>query len=121
MSLNVFKLNNSSKPIFYALQAYYGVGRRTAGWFCKRFGLSFMLKTNEIPIDKIKGIYKVMDKYLTVEAERKSLIAIDIQNLMRIKSFRGVRLEKGLPVRGQRARTNGATQRRRPIKKLVDV
>jgi small subunit ribosomal protein S13 len=121
MALNVYKLDNSQKPIYYALQRYYGIGPRTARWLCLQFGISFMMRTNDIPRRKIVRIYKFMDRHLTLENELRVLVARDIQNLMQIKCFRGVRLEKGLPVRGQRARTNGNTQRKHPIKKLTEI
>lgn len=118
MAINVYKIEGSKKSIFLALQAYYGIGSRTATFICRMFGLSPDLLAKNLPKFKLKQIYKFMDRHMIVESELKMLIDMDIQKLMQIKSFRGVRLEKGLPVRGQRARTNGNTQRKRPIKKL---
>jgi len=119
MALNIYKLERSRKSIFLALQTYYGIGQRTATFICRTFGLKPSLLIQSLPKRKLKRIYKFMDRHMTVESELKILTEMDIQKLMQIKSFRGVRLEKGLPVRGQRARTNGNTQRRRPIKKIV--
>lgn len=118
MSINVYKLERSTRPIVYALQTYFGIGQQTASYICKLFGITPFLFMKFVPKRKIKQIYQFMDRYVTVETELRTLIDVDVQKLMRIKSFRGIRLEKGLPVRGQRARTNGNTQRRRPIKKI---
>lgn len=120
MALNVFKLNNTKKPIFYALQSYYGIGPQTASWLCKMFGLSKRIPTHQVPRQKILKMYRFMDEGLTLEHELKTIVDVNIQNLMKCKCFRGIRLEKGLPVRGQRARTNGSTQRKRPIKKVIE-
>lgn len=120
MALNIYKLGITDKSIFYELQTYYGIGRRTANWLCRMFGLAEQLPANQVPKHKLFKMYEFMDKNMVLEHELRVLTDINIQNLMKCKSFRGIRLEKGLPVRGQRARTNGSTQRKRPIKKQID-
>lgn len=120
MAINVFKLNDFDKTIFYALQTYYGVGPATARKLCNKFGISINAHVSDLPTSKFKQLYNFMDKQLFLEMERRIAVDIDIQRLMQIKSFRGVRLEKGQPVRGQSSRSNGGTQRRRPIKKQVE-
>jgi small subunit ribosomal protein S13 len=120
MTINVYKLNNPKKTIFFSLQSYFGLGPATAKWLCEKFGISPRAKISELPQFKFKQLYSFMDKRLVLESERKVSVDIDIQKLMQIKSFRGIRLEKGQPVRGQSGRTNGSTQRRKPIKKQVE-
>jgi small subunit ribosomal protein S13 len=120
MAINTFKLEQSHYPIFYALQLYYGLGPFTAKKLCIMFGVSPIALVSELPKSKIKKFYRYLDKRLILETERKVTADINIQNLMKIKSFRGVRLEKGQPVRGQSSRTNGGTQRRRPILKIIE-
>jgi small subunit ribosomal protein S13 len=121
MAINVFKLESSKKSIFLALQSYYGLGPSLAKNLCAKFGILPSAKINELPRFKFKQLYQFMDRRLILETECKIISDVNIQKLMQIKSFRGVRLEKGQPVRGQRSRTNGSTQRHKPIKKQVEA
>lgn len=105
-------LNN--KPIQFSLQKIYGIGKQHSSLFCKQLGFSKNLKTSELSKDQItKLIKKIVNSDLIITNELKKLQVFLLQNLINIKSYRGLRRLQGLPVRGQRTHTNSRTSKRR--------
>jgi small subunit ribosomal protein S13 len=65
----------------------------------------------ELTDDEVNRIRELIDKTVTVEGELRKQVRTDIQRLIEINSYRGIRHRRGLPVRGQRTKTNARTKR----------
>ena len=91
----------------------YGIGKSTASKILNDAGISEDKKVNEWNDDEINLIRKFITENVKVEGELRSEIQLNIKRLMDIGCYRGVRHRKGLPVRGQRTRTNSRTRKGR--------
>jgi small subunit ribosomal protein S13 len=94
-----------------ALTYIYGIGRSTAEKILAQAGVDESTKTNDWNDDNIRTISKIIADDLKVEGELKTEVAMSIKRLMDIVCYRGLRHRKGLPVRGQRTRTNARTRK----------
>lgn len=104
----------NEKPLLFSLQKIYGIGEYQASHICKVLGFSKNLKTSEMSQEQIFKLVKVVEKSnMILTSELKKLQALSLKNLVEIKSYKGLRRLKGLPVRGQRTHTNSRTSRRR--------
>jgi len=109
---------SDNKHLGISLTAIYGIGKTRALLICKTLQLSpdVRLKAlNEVDIDRIR---EQVAKF-TVEGDLRREMAMSIKRLMDLGCYRGLRHRKGLPVNGQRTRTNARTRKgpRRPIRK----
>jgi len=106
------------KHAVIALTAIYGIGRKTATNICTEVGILPSVKIKELPEEKLDQIRSVISK-ITVEGDLRREVSMSIKRLMDLGCFRGVRHRRGLPLRGQRTRTNARTRKgpRKPIKK----
>ena len=101
-----------------ALTAIFGIGRTTARKICEAAGVAFSIKVKDLSdadMDKLRdGVSRQ-----TVEGDLRREVTMNIKRLMDLGCYRGVRHRKGLPVRGQRTRTNARTRKgpRKAIKK----
>ena len=106
------------KHLVISLTAIYGIGRTRAAEICDRLGLNpatKVIKLEEAEIDKIR---EEVARY-TVEGDLRRETAMNIKRLMDLGCYRGIRHRRGLPLRGQRTRTNARTRKgpRRPVRK----
>ena len=102
-----------NKSIFFALQDIYGVGNTRAFLICKKLGFSINLKVKDLSENQIVQILSVINSLEFVLAhDLKKLKLGLVKKLVFIKSYRGLRRVRGLPVRGQRTHTNAKTSRR---------
>lgn len=101
-----------------ALTAIYGVGRQTAKGICEKVGISSNAKLKDLSEDKVEAIRKVIAS-MTVEGDLRREVSMNIKRLMDLGCYRGVRHRRGLPLRGQRTRTNARTRKgpRKPVTK----
>jgi small subunit ribosomal protein S13 len=101
-----------------ALTSIYGVGRHTANVICAKIGISPSIKIKELSEEQLEAIRGVIAK-MTVEGDLRREVSMNIKRLMDLGCFRGIRHRRGLPLRGQRTRTNARTRKgpRKPIKK----
>lgn len=106
-----------------ALTYLYGLGRKSAANICASLGIDPAMRARELDETHIGEIVKLLqsDEY-TVEGDLRRQIAQDIRRLIAIGSYRGSRHKKGLPVRGQRSKTNARTRkgRRRTVGAIRD-
>jgi len=107
----------NDKVLYISLSYLYGVGRAVALRLCHTLGLDPCLRAGNLPEDSIAKINGYLDKEVTAEGQLRRAIQQDILRLKDIKSYRGVRHRRNLPVRGQRTRTNART--RKGVKKTV--
>lgn len=101
-----------------ALTAIYGIGRTRARKVCVEAGVNPASKIKELTEAEIEGLREQVGRF-TVEGDLRREVSMNIKRLMDLGSYRGIRHRRGLPLRGQRTRTNARTRKgpRRPIKR----
>lgn len=101
-----------------ALTAIYGIGRQTARNICIGLTINPSLKIKELTEEQLESIRTVISK-MTVEGDLRREVSMNIKRLMDLGCYRGIRHRRGLPLRGQRTRTNARTRKgpRKPIRK----
>lgn len=106
------------KHAVIALQAIYGIGNTRAKAICVEAGISENVKIRELSEDQIEKLREQVAKY-TVEGDLRREVTMSIKRLLDLGCYRGIRHRRGLPVRGQRTKTNARTRKgpRKPIKK----
>ena len=100
-----------NKKIEYALTYIYGIGLTSAQSILKESKINFDTRAKDLTEEEINEIKKIIDKKYKVEGERRSEVTMSIKRLMDIGSYRGLRHRRGLPVRGQRTKTNARTRK----------
>lgn len=104
---------HENKSIFFALKNIYGIGKKNAFNICKKLGFSENLKVKSLSKEQIKKLLKLVENSgIVITSDLKKVRNLTLKNLIFIKSYRGLRKIKGLPVRGQRTHTNGRTARK---------
>ena len=102
-----------NKSVVFALTRVYGIGEKTAYLICKKLGFSINLKTKDLTQEQVEEIIQLVDSSnLTLNNELKKLRSLNLKTLVSIKSYRGLRRVRGLPVRGQRTHTNAKSSRK---------
>lgn len=99
------------KRIEYALTLLYGIGWARSGKILEQVQVGKSKKVKDLSETDMKRIIKVIDKGYKIEGDLREQITGDIKRLREIGSYRGLRHLKGLPVRGQRTRSNARTKR----------
>ncbi|MDR3712181.1 MAG: 30S ribosomal protein S13 [Puia sp.] len=89
----------------------YGIGRSTAQYILNQAGISLDKKVNEWNDDELNAIRNLITNEFKVEGALRSEVQMNIKRLLDIACYRGLRHRKGLPVRGQRTRTNSRTRK----------
>ena len=93
-----------------ALTAIYGIGRTSARKICASAGVGYSTKIKDVSDGDMEKLREGVSKY-TVEGDLRREVTMNIKRLMDLGCYRGVRHRKGLPVRGQRTRTNARTRK----------
>jgi small subunit ribosomal protein S13 len=101
----------NDKQIQYSLTYLYGVGFKTARDLCEKLGINPATPAHAITEDQIGLIASTLERDYTVEGPLRRQITQNISRLREIKSYRGMRHRQGLPVRGQRTKTNSRTRK----------
>ena len=99
------------KPVFIALTYIYGIGRTRANTIVARTNIEPTKRVRELTEDEVGRIRELIDREYTVEGDLRREVNLNIKRLMEIGCYRGLRHRRGLPVRGQRTRTNARTRR----------
>ena len=99
------------KKIYVSLGYLYGVGRPLAIKILSKAGISPDVRAKNLTDDEISRITNIIQKEYTAEGALRRDIAMNVKRLMDIQSYRGFRHKRGLPVRGQRTRTNARTRK----------
>ncbi|GAA0539403.1 30S ribosomal protein S13 [Chitinophaga japonensis] len=89
----------------------YGIGRSTAQYILTKSGIDFNKKVKDWNDDEQAAIRNVINNEIKVEGQLRSEVQMNIKRLLDIACYRGLRHRKGLPVRGQRTRTNSRTRK----------
>ena len=99
------------KRIEIGLTYIYGIGRKTASDILKATGVNPDIRVKDMSEDDVSKLREYIDKHLQVEGDLLRSVALDIKRLTEIGCYRGLRHRKGLPVRGQRTKTNARTRK----------
>ena len=99
------------KRIEIALTYIYGIGRKTATDICAATGVNPDVRVRDLSEDDAAKLREYIDHNCRVEGDLRRDVAFDIKRLIEIGSYRGLRHRKGLPVRGQRSKTNARTRK----------
>ncbi|TMB99499.1 MAG: 30S ribosomal protein S13 [Chloroflexi bacterium] len=99
------------KRVDVSLGYIYGIGRPSATKICTQINVPADTKVRSLTDDEVARIREYIDKNYVVEGELRKQVRQDIQRLIEINSYRGIRHRRGLPARGQRTRTNARTKR----------
>jgi small subunit ribosomal protein S13 len=89
----------------------YGIGNSTARYILDKAGISYEKRVHQWNDDELSAIRNIITAELKVEGQLRSEVQMSIKRLMDIACYRGLRHRKGLPVRGQRTRTNSRTRK----------
>ncbi|MBO5690689.1 MAG: 30S ribosomal protein S13 [Spirochaetaceae bacterium] len=100
-----------NKHVNIALTYIYGIGRSSANEICKKTKINPDVLINDLSQDDLAALRAIIDAEYKVEGRLRSEIGLNIKRLMDIGCYRGLRHRKGLPVRGQRTRTNSRTRK----------
>ena len=105
-------VNLPNKHIVIALTSIYGVGRSVAANVCNKIGVNTATKVSDLSPDQIEALRNELTggEYM-IEGDLRSKISRDIKRLKDIGCYRGIRHRRGLPLRGQRTRTNARTRK----------
>jgi small subunit ribosomal protein S13 len=99
------------KRVDVSLRYIFGIGSSVANRICTHTAVSGETKVRELTDDEISRIREYIDRNFIVEGELRRQVRQNIQRLVEINSYRGIRHRRGLPVRGQRTQTNARTKR----------
>ncbi len=99
------------KRIEAALTYIYGIGQPTATKICKETGVNPDIRVKDLSEDDVAKLREYIDKHLIVEGDKRREVQLNIKRLIEVGCYRGTRHRRGLPVRGQRTKTNARTRK----------
>ena len=101
----------NDKALYVSLTYLLGIGRTTALDICHRLRLDPRAKAGELSEDEVVRVSNHLDKEILVEGPLRRKVQQEVSRLRDIRCYRGIRHRRGLPVRGQRTRTNARTRK----------
>ena len=101
----------ANKRMDVALTYIYGVGPKIARELCEKAGLAFDMRAKEVTDEQVAQINQILEREYVTEGNLRRQVLQNIQRLKEIRAYRGMRHIRGLPVRGQRTRTNARTRK----------
>ncbi len=101
----------AEKRIIISLTYIYGVGSTSAKSICQVLSIDPDKRAHELSEDELSRVASYIDKNFIIEGELKRLEAANVSRLRQINCYRGIRHRRGLPVRGQKTRTNARTRK----------
>ncbi len=101
----------NDKPTIISLTYLYGVGSKTAADICRKLSLDPMLRAKNLTEDELARIASLLDSEYVTEGQLRRQVQQNIARLRDIQCYRGLRHRRGLPVRGQRTKTNARTRK----------
>ena len=99
------------KRVEIGLTYIYGIGRKLSNDILKATGINPDTRVKDLTDDEISKLREEIDRDYRVEGDLRRDVALDIKRLIEIGSYRGLRHRRGLPVRGQRSKTNARTRK----------
>lgn len=107
------------KRVEVGLTYIYGIGQKTADKILAETGVNPDIRVKDLSEEDVAKLRDYIDKNLTVEGDLRRNVALNIKRLTEIGCYRGLRHRRGLPVRGQRTKTNART-RKGPVKTIAN-
>lgn len=101
----------NDKPARIALRYIFGVGARTAEDICKKADIDPTIRAKNLTEDELSRIAGILDSEYVTEGQLRRQVSENIARLRNIAAYRGLRHRRGLPVRGQRTKTNARTRK----------
>lgn len=101
----------ANKHIVIALRKIYGIGKVNSFYICKKVRIAPFTKVSELNDSDVSEIQKVVSNF-EIEGNLRTRVRLNIKRLRDINCYRGIRHSLGLPVRGQRTKTNAKTRKR---------
>jgi len=99
------------KRVVIALTYIYGIGKTTSQKILAQTGVNPDTRVRDLTEDEVNRIRETFDKGYKVEGDLRREVALNIKRLVEIGCYRGIRHRRGLPVRGQRTKTNARTRK----------
>lgn len=99
------------KRVEIGLTYIFGIGRKTSNVILADTGINPDTRVRDLTEDEVIKLRDYIDKSIKVEGDLRREIALNIKRLIEIGSYRGIRHRRGLPVRGQRTKTNARTRK----------
>jgi len=99
------------KRVEIGLTYIYGIGRATSNKILKEAGINPDTRVRDLTDDEAAKLREIIEKSYVVEGDLRREVALNIKRLMEIGCYRGIRHRKGLPVRGQKTKTNARTRK----------
>ena len=109
----------NQKRVEIALTYIYGIGRKSSNDILARTGIDPDKRAKDLTEDEIAKIRDELEAHYSVEGDLRRDVAMNIKRMVEINCYRGIRHRKGLPVRGQRTKTNART-REGPAKTIAN-
>ena len=109
----------NDKPVGISLTYIYGIGRSTSNQILAKTGIDPDTRCKDLTEDDVSKLRDEIENFHKVEGDLRRDVALDIKRMVEIGCYRGVRHRKGLPVRGQRTKTNART-RKGPAKTIAN-
>ena len=109
----------NNKRVEIALTYIYGIGRKSANDILVKTGINPDTRAKDLTADEVAKLRDVIENEYTVEGDLRRDVQLNIKRLIEINCYRGIRHRKGLPVRGQRTKTNART-RKGPAKTIAN-
>ena len=101
----------NEKRVDISLRYIFGIGPKSAQVICDKTGIARQTKTRDLTDAELTRIRELVDREFVVEGDLRREVRQNIQRLIEINCYRGIRHRRGLPVRGQRTKTNARTKR----------
>jgi small subunit ribosomal protein S13 len=101
----------NDKKLIISLQYIYGIGEKAAKDICAKSGIDPNIRAKNLTEDQLSKITAVLDADYVIEGQLRRQTSQNIQRLKDIGAYRGMRHRRGLPVRGQRTKTNARTRK----------
>ena len=99
------------KRVEIGLTYIYGIGRKSAKDILEKAGIDPDIRVKDLTDDQEAALRDVIDRDYTIEGDLRREVALNIKRLTEIGCYRGIRHRRGLPVRGQRSKTNARTRK----------
>ena len=109
----------NNKRVEIALTYIYGIGRKSANDILAKTGINPDTRAKDLTQDEVAKLRDEIENSYTVEGDLRRDVALNIKRMVEINCYRGIRHRKGLPVRGQRTKTNART-RKGPAKTIAN-
>lgn len=99
------------KRVEIALTYIFGIGKSTSQKLIKEAGINSDTRVRDLTEEEVSKIRELIDKTVKVEGDLRREVSLNIKRLIEIGSYRGIRHRRGLPVRGQKSKTNARTRK----------